>query len=76
MQDISHKNIEKVQVPLYHFHGTKDFVVPLKSGKKLFEVFEKAQPDTKKKFIQIEGGNHDDLSNFNDYQAELGQILK
>ena len=58
---LSNQNILKVKVPLYHFHGTKDSVVPLKSGKKLFEVFEKEHPKIAKKFIEIKGGTHEDL---------------
>ena len=53
---LSNENILKVKVPLYQFHGTKDSVVPLKSGKKLFEVFENEHPKIQKKFIEIKGG--------------------
>ncbi|QOW10041.1 lysophospholipase [Kaistella flava (ex Peng et al. 2021)] len=73
---LSNENITKVTVPLYHFHGTKDTVVPLKSGKKLFEVFEKAQPKIEKKFIEISGANHDDLINYKEFVEELKKILK
>ena len=73
---LSHENISKVKVPLYHFHGTKDFVVPLKSGKKLFEVFKKSQPEIFKKFIEIPGGGHDDLVNFEEFKTEIKKILK
>ncbi len=73
---LSHENISKVKVPLYHFHGSKDFVVPLKSGKKLFEAFEKTQPEIFKKFIEISGGGHDDLVNFEEYKSEIIKILK
>ena len=47
---LSIQNILKIKVALYHFHGTKDSVVTLKSGKKLFEVFEKEHPKIPKKF--------------------------
>lgn len=73
---LSHENISKITVPLYHFHGTKDFVVPLKSGKKLFEVFENSQPDVSKKFIEISGGGHDDLISFAEFKSEITKILK
>lgn len=73
---LSHEHISKVKVPLYHFHGTKDFVVPLKSGKKLFEVFKKSQPKIFKKFIEIPGGGHDDLVNFEEFKTEIKEILK
>ena len=72
---LSNENIAKVKVPLYHFHGTKDFVVPIKSGKKLFEVFKNSQPKIQKKFIEISGGNHDDLINYELFLDELKKIL-
>lgn len=73
---LSNENILKVQVPLYHFHGTNDNVVPLKSGKKLFEVFKKSQPQIAKKFITISGATHDDLINYEEFVDELKKILK
>lgn len=72
---LSNENIKKVTVPLFHFHGSKDFVVPIKSGKKLFETFEKAQPHIEKKFIEISGGNHDNLISFEKFNLELKKIL-
>lgn len=71
----SNNNIAQVTVPLYHFHGSKDFVVPIKSGKKLFEVFEKSQPQIQKKFIEIWGGTHDDLMNHEVFLKEIEKIL-
>ena len=73
---LSNENILKVKVPLYHFHGTKDFIVPLKSGKKLFEIFEKKHPKIEKKFIEIQGGTHEDLIKYEAFVSELKQILK
>lgn len=72
---LSNENIVKVKVPIYHFHGTKDFVVPVKSGKKLFEIFEKEKPEIPKKFIEIIGGSHQDLSDFEEFRIELKKIL-
>jgi alpha-beta hydrolase superfamily lysophospholipase len=73
---LSNEHIKKIKVPLYHFHGTKDYVVPIKSGKKLFKIFEKFQPETDKNFIEILGGKHDNLSKFEVFQKELSKILK
>ena len=73
---LSNENIAKVEVPLYHFHGTKDNVVPIKSGKKLFEIFKKTQPKIKKKFIEISGATHDDLINYPEFVDEMKKILK
>lgn len=72
---LSNQNILKIKVPLYHFHGTKDSVVPLKSGKKLFEVFEKEHPKIAKKFIEIKGGTHEDLIKYDDFVEEMKKIL-
>lgn len=72
---LSNENILKVKVPLYHFHGTKDFTVPIKSGKKLFDTFENKRPKIPKKFIEIKGGTHDDLIKFEEFKTELGKIL-
>ncbi|MFC6268536.1 alpha/beta hydrolase [Frigoriflavimonas asaccharolytica] len=72
----SDKYIQKIKVPLYIFHGTKDVVVPIESGKKLFENFEKSQPQIEKKFIEIENGNHSDLHTFDLYQREMKTILE
>ena len=71
----SNKNILEVNCPLYHFHGDKDFVVPINSGKKLFETLDTEKPELQKKFIEIKGGSHDDLSKFEDFQNELNRIL-
>lgn len=71
----SNKNILEVNCPLYHFHGDKDFVVPIKSGKKLFETLHTEKPELEKKFIEIKGGSHDDLSKFEEFQTELNRIL-
>lgn len=72
---LSNQNILKIKVPLYHFHGTKDSVVPLKSGKKLFEVFEKEHPKIPKKFIEIKGGTHEDLIKYDEFLEEMKKIL-
>lgn len=73
---LSNEVISQVEVPLYHFHGTKDNIVPLKSGKKLFEVFENSQPKIDKKFIEIDGGGHSDLSKNKVFLSELKSIFK
>ena len=72
----SNKHIQNITAPLYIFHGSKDVVVPLKSGKKLFEKFVKAQTEVEKKFIHIEDGAHSDLHTFEVYQKEMKIILE
>lgn len=51
-------------------------MVPVKSGKKLFEIFEKEKPEIPKKFIEIIGGSHQDLSDFEEFRIELKKILE
>ncbi|UJF29196.1 lysophospholipase [Kaistella sp. 97-N-M2] len=72
---LSNETIVGLNVPLYHFHGTKDSVVPFTSGKKLFELFQNQKPDIEKKFIKIAGGKHDDLAKFQKFREELQMIL-
>lgn len=72
----SKEYIKKITAPLYHFHGNKDWVVPLKSGKKLFNIFEEHQPRFEKKFIEIKGGNHANLHSFEIYKKEIEKILE
>lgn len=71
----SDENIFKVNCPVYHFHGNKDLVVPLKSGKKLFNEFAEKRPEILKKFIEIKGGSHNDLSQFENYQSEMKTLF-
>lgn len=72
---LSNESILNLNVPLYHFHGSKDFVVPISSGKKLFELYENSKPEIEKKFIEILGGKHDDLAKFEKFKKELDIIL-
>lgn len=71
----SNKNILKVNCPIWHFHGDKDYVVPIKSGKKLFDTLNTEKPELKKKFITIKGGSHDDLERFDLFNDEMKKIL-
>lgn len=72
---LSNENIVDVHCPVYHFHGDRDKVVPLSSGKKLFETFENAHPRIEKKFVEIKNGTHDDLMQFDIFAEELRKIL-
>lgn len=72
---LTNKNIEKMQVPLFQFHGSADRIVPVSSGLKLFEHYQLLKPEIEKKFIQIEGAGHDDLSTFPLFTEELNKIL-
>lgn len=53
--------IKDVNCKTIFFHGTQDNLVPYSSGMKLFKI---AAPVNGKKFIGINGGGHNNLSNF------------
>ena len=62
--------IQKVDFPIYIFHGTEDFVVPYDCAKGL-EAFLKPED----RFITIEGGGHKNLNEFETYYEQLDLIL-
>ncbi|WP_370088604.1 alpha/beta hydrolase [Ekhidna sp.] len=62
--------LEKVETPIYIFHGDQDEIVPFASGKRLYETL-----GENAKFITIEGGHHNDLSAFDAYWAEMEKVL-
>ena len=64
--------ITSVTCPVVVFHGNEDEVVPFSSGKKLFEVLPKSQGT----FIEIEGGSHNNLMEFEAYRNGIRKVLK
>ena len=48
--------IKDVKCPVLIIHGTKDSVIPYRHGKELFEL-----ANEPKRFISVEGANHNDL---------------
>ncbi|MEP1034248.1 alpha/beta fold hydrolase [Ekhidna sp.] len=60
------------EVPIYIFHGTDDEVVDYSSGKQLFNSL--SGKDTE--FFTIEGGHHNDLSNFTSYWHYMKIVLR
>ena len=67
----THKHLEGTDCPITIFHGTEDYVVPYKSGKKLNDLSSKAI-----NFITIDGGSHNNLVEFDVFHSELKKILK
>ena len=63
--------IQKVACNISMFHVTDDYVVPFKSGKKLFKV----APQNLTSFTPIEKGQHNDLINFDTYLKKIKEIL-
>ena len=63
--------IQKVQCPIYIFHGTDDEVVYYDSSIKLKNYFKSS--DT---LFTIQGGHHNDLNKFEAYKTNLNKILE
>lgn len=67
----SQSKIDKIPEPILIFHGTNDEVVPIESARKL----ESRIQSKYHKFVEIEGGGHNNLSNFDVYNEELIKFL-
>ena len=67
----SNEFIQNVTCNISMIHGTKDLVVPITSGEKLFKV----APQKMTSFTTIESGSHNNLVNFDDYNEIISEIL-
>lgn len=66
-------NIMQIKTPSYLIHGTADDLIPFEQGQFLF----KNSAATVKEFYPIEGGNHNNLSDFEEaYFRALDAVLK
>lgn len=65
------QNLEKAEMPIHIFHGTEDGVVPYESGKRLYETV-----SDKATFTRVEGAQHNNLIEFEEYQRGLKGILQ
>lgn len=63
--------VKDVSSPVTIIHGTDDTVVPLFSGRKLFDSI----PNSHKKMIVVQGGMHNNLIEFQKYQEEIDALL-
>ncbi len=63
--------INEVKCPITIFHGTDDSIVPFESGKQLFDECKSLN----KTFIKIEGGQHNNLIEFEEYQNQIKRNL-
>lgn len=67
------ENITQINEPTYLIHGTDDDLIPFAQGKRLFEL---SSAETKR-FFAIEGGNHNDLSSFEEaYFSVLDKVFQ
>ncbi|MGV6832436.1 MAG: alpha/beta hydrolase [bacterium] len=64
--------IKDVSCSVAIFHGTSDLVVPYESGKKLYDLTNKANSI----FITIEEGEHNNLIEFTKYKENLKSFLE
>jgi len=67
----TYKFIKDVKCPITMLHGTKDEVIPIESAEKLYH----SVPDTKINFEVIESGNHNNLSNYEDFHRLINDVL-
>ncbi len=67
----SHSHLQQNEAPVYIFHGTEDKIVSYQSGVRLHENIE----SNGGKFITLEGGFHNNLSDYSDYWEALKAIL-
>lgn len=52
----SHEALRGVDIPLYWSHGTKDTIIPIHHGQRLYDEYQGP-----KRFVTIEGGDHVNL---------------
>jgi pimeloyl-ACP methyl ester carboxylesterase len=67
----NHKSLENATCPIYIFHGTDDNIIPLESGENLFQTLD---PDKAQLFV-IDGGGHNNLSQFEAFNSQMKKIL-
>ena len=67
----SFEYVSDISCPIAVFHGTDDEIIPLESGKKLFESI----PEGDKEFFLIEGAQHNNIANFDVYHMGLQSFL-
>jgi len=69
----SDKYIEKVQCPIAIFHGSKDAVVPYRSG---FKLYEKVRHRNDCEMVTLVGGKHNNLNIYPLFREKLGESLQ
>jgi fermentation-respiration switch protein FrsA (DUF1100 family) len=68
----SDRFIGKVECPIAIFHGTRDRIVPYKSGLKLYELIDE---EVDHNMITIPRGKHSNLSNFPLFRDKMSEFL-
>ncbi len=67
----SFEYVKDISCPVAVFHGTEDEVIPLESGRKLFQSI----PGERKQFFLVKGGRHNNLSGFEAYHRGMNHLL-
>ncbi len=68
----NNEHIKEVECPISIIHGTSDYIVPFKSGERLFNSSNKKTTI----FIRVEKGSHNNLSDFDKYHEFIKEILE
>ncbi|MBT8235163.1 MAG: lysophospholipase [Bacteroidia bacterium] len=68
----SYQYLQKLRAPISILHGDEDKVIPISSGRKLFDAI----PVSSKTFFRIAGGGHNDLNAFSEFHEALFESLK
>jgi fermentation-respiration switch protein FrsA (DUF1100 family) len=68
----SNEYIQRVNCPVYIFHGTADEVVPYEQAERLFKLV----PVPERNFYTIEGGGHNNLITFEKFRFAMEAALK
>ena len=70
--------IEQVTCPLLHIHGTHDEIVPLSSGRQLFErAREQSSSGVAKQFVELPDSSHNDIftTAADEYMQAISEFL-
>ncbi len=66
----TYKYITEIKCPIYLFHGTKDQTIPYDHSPRLSKLADNIHLTT------LDGGNHNNLGDYEQYQKKLTEILK
>lgn len=64
------KNIKELNIPILIIHGTQDAVVPFSQGQQL------ATQNSKAIFVTVQGGQHNDLSEYPTYWSSVEKFVQ
>lgn len=68
----SHEFLQTSNCPILIVHGTRDRIVPLRSGEKLYNALNKKQVT----MVVVEGGEHNNLLKYNVYREAIKRTLR